>query len=594
MTLADYPSIRNVIAADPAAALAMADTLRALDAGDAEAHRLAGRALRALGRHGEAQDAELAAIDAAVHDGALREAALALLENRLERAEPVLKGRLRENPFDVAAIRMLAELAGRLGRNGDAEALLRRALELAPGFVAARANLATVLHRQNKTAEALVELDRLSGEDPGKPGHANLRAAVLGRIGEFADAIALYEDILTRGEGQGHAAGQPKIWMSYGHALKTVGRQDESIAAYRRAAALRPCFGEAWWSIANLKTVTLGVAEIAAMQGGLGDSTASEDDRLHLHFALAKALDDAHEPLAAFDHYASGNAMRRALLPYDAAATTSAVDAAIALFDHAFFAARSDQGCPDPDPVFILGLPRSGSTLIEQILSSHSQVEGTMELPDIPALAAGLGREGTYPQCLARLSPERLRTLGESYIARTRIQRREGKPLFIDKLPNNWLHLGLITTILPRARIIDARRHPLDCGYSNFRQHFARGQAFSYDLADIGRYYRDYVRMMAHFDAVLPGRVHRVIHEDLLADPEAEVRRLLGALDLPFETGCLEFHQSRRAVRTASSEQVRRPINRDGVDHWRAVTRHLGPLRAALDGLDEIYPAAAN
>lgn len=584
---AEHAEIRQLLAADPAAALARAVTAAQRDSADAEARRLAARALHALGRPDEAGAAELAAIDAAVHDPLLQRAALALLENRLAEAEPLLRGRLRENPFDVAAIRMLAELAGRIGRNGDAENLLRRALELAPAFVAARANLATALHRQNKTAEALAELDRLVVDDPANPGHANLRAAVLGRVGEFAEAIALYEEVLAR------APNQPKIWMSYGHALKTVGRQADAVAAYRRAVAIRPAFGEAWWSIANLKTARLDEADRAAMAGGLRDRSASAEDVFHLHFAMAKALEDAGDPVAAFDHYAIANRARREVLPHDADVTSAAVDAAIALFDAPFLSSRAGQGHPAPDPIFILGLPRAGSTLVEQILSSHSMVEGTMELPDVPAIVAALGREGDWPGLLADLPAERLRDLGAEYLERTRIQRREGKALFIDKLPNNWLHVGLIHLILPNARIVDARRHPLDCGYSNFRQHFARGQAFSYDLADIGRFYADYVRLMAHFDRVLPGRVVRVVHERLLDDPEGETRALLERLGLPFEEACLRFHENDRAVRTASSEQVRRPVNRDGQGAWRPVIDRLGPLVQALGPLVESYPEPA-
>lgn len=579
-----YDAVRQWLAQDAAQALVHCVDLLKDDPLDAEAHRLAARALRAMRRDAEAQRHELAAIDAAAHDAALQQAAAAMLDNRLNMAEPILRARLKDNPFDVAAIRMLAEVAGRIGRNADAEKLLRRALELAPAFAAARANLATALHRQNKTAEALEELDRL--QESANPAYANLRAAVLGKLGDFDEAIALYEDILKQ------AAGQPKIWMSYGHALKTVGRTADSVAAYRRATALRPSFGEAWWSIANLKTAAFGAGDIAAMEGALPDRRANAEDRFHLHFALGNALSDRGDPQAAFAHYAQGNRLRRAAQPYDADRTSRLTDAVIGLFTPDFFAARRGSGCVAPDPVFIIGLPRAGSTLVEQILSSHSQVEGTMELPDLPALVAELRQEGDWPGLLRGLDPARLRALGEAYIERTRIHRREGRPFFIDKLPNNWLHVGLIQLILPHARIIDARRHPLDCGYSNFRQHFARGQAFSYDLGDIGRYYADYVRLMAHIDAVLPGRVHRVIHERLLDDPEGEVRALLAALDLPFEEACLHFHRNRRAVRTASSEQVRRPINRDGEGRWRAVAPQLQPLIEALGPVLDHYPDA--
>lgn len=575
---------RGLIADRPAAALAALRPLTRSDPADAEAWRWAARALRALGRTGEAEEADLAAIRAAVHDPELQRAALALADNRLGEAEPVLKARLKAVPTDVAAIRMLAELAGRIGRHRDAENLLRRALELAPRFHAARSNLATVLHRQNRTAEALAELDALMAAEPEHMGHANLRAAALTKVGEFDEALALYETVLAR------SPGHPKIWMSYGHALKTVGRSADSVAAYRQAIAAQPGLGEAWWSLANLKTARFDASDIAAMRHALEGAGPGEEDRYHLHFALAKALEDAGDADASFDHYVAANRLRRAALPYDAAETSRAVDRTIALFTPHFAAGLVGGGCLAPDPVFIVGLPRAGSTLIEQILASHSQVEGTMELPDIPAMVARLGSERRYPEGIAYLSAAERRALGEEYLARTRIQRKTDRPLFIDKLPNNWAHIGFIKAILPNAKVVDARRHPLDCGVSNFRQHFARGQAFSYDLADIGAYYADYVRMIAHFDAVMPGAVHRVFHEALVADPEAEVRKLLAALGLEFEEACLRFHENPRAVRTASSEQVRRPVNRDGVGQWRRYAARIDPLRQALGDAIESYP----
>ncbi|WP_296677172.1 tetratricopeptide repeat-containing sulfotransferase family protein [Novosphingobium sp.] len=514
----------------------------------------------------------------------LIEAAAALNANELSRAEPLLRQHLKADPFDVYAIRMLAELAGRIGRLRDAETLLRRALEIAPGFTAARSNLALLLHRQNREAEALNELDLVSREEPDDPSHATLRAAVAGRIGEFDEALALYEDILSREHSPA------PIWLSYGHTLKTVGRLDDGIAAYRTAIAKRPGFGEAWWSIANLKTARMDAADRAAIETALGDQGISADDRYHLHFALAKSLEDSGQAAAAFDHYLEANRLRRCELPYDAADTARAVDRIIELFTPEFVARRKGQGCQAPDPVFIVGMPRAGSTLVEQILSSHSMVEGTMELPDIPGIVNRLAREGAYPRLLDSLAPAQLSALGESYLATTRIQRREGKPLFIDKLPNNWMHAGLIHLILPNARIIDARRHPLDCGYSNFRQHFARGQAFSYDLGDIGHYYGDYVRLMAHFDRVLPGRIHRVIHERLLDDPEQEIGLLLSALNLPFERACIDFASNRRPVRTPSSEQVRQPINRSGEGRWRNIDHQLDPLKIALGDVLRCYP----
>ena len=544
------------------------------------------RDLRKRGQPRLAEAAELNAIESSVADPVLQGAALALFDNRLSSAEPVLRQRLKDDPYDVAAIRMLAEIAGRLGRYRDAETLLRRALELAPAFAPARANLATALHRQGQTANALVELDKLDGAD-GSSAHANLRAAVLSRAGAFDEAIALYEEVLSR------AAAHPKIWMSYGHALKTVGRQSDSVEAYRRAAELRPSFGEAWWSLANLKTVRLGDGDVDAMRAALNAPNASADDRFHLHFALAKALDDQGDHPAAFDHYRDANRLRRELLPYRAQDTTAQVERLIATFTPTFFADRVGMGCRSCDPIFVVGLPRAGSTLIEQILSSHSMIEGTAELPDIPNLVAELGRRGAYPEGLAELSGEEARELGERYLEGAAAQRREDKPFFVDKLPNNWLHVGFIRLILPGARIIDARRHPLDCGWSNYRQHFARGQAFSYNLADIGSYYADYVQWMAHVDAVLPGSVHRVFHEALLEDPKAQVLSLLEALDLPFEEDCLLFYENRRPVRTASSEQVRRPLNRDGVGQWRMVADRIGPLVDALGSILTDYPYVA-
>lgn len=573
-----------LVATDPAAALAIAERVARLAPKSPDVHRLLGRIHRALGHDGAAEHAELSAITLSADHPELQRAALALVSNELHVAEPLLRARLKASPFDVAAIRMMAELAARIGRYRDSETLLRRALELAPAFVPARANLATILHRQNRTAEALAELDLLNMADPGNAAHATLRAAVLGRVGDYDEAIALYRDVLER------RPDQPKLWMSYGHALKTVGRQEDAIAAYRRGLDVDPTLGEIWWSLANLKTVRFDDADVARMKQALQRPDLSDENRLHLDFALGKAFDDAGDADAAFGHYADGNALRREQIGYDPDEVSRQVDETIALFQPDFITARAGHGCPAPDPIFILGMPRAGSTLIEQILACHSMVEGTMELPDIPRLAAKI--EGRYPADLAGLDAAELAALGQDYLDATRIQRREGKPYFIDKLPNNWLHSGFIHLILPKAKIIDARRHPLDCCFSNFRQHFARGQGFSYGLDDIGRYYADYVRLMAHVDRVMPGRVHRVIHERFLDDPEGEIRALLAALGLPFEQACLDFHSSGRAVRTASSEQVRRPINRDGVGQWRPYSDKLGALRDALGPVLEHYPDA--
>lgn len=585
-------SVAALVAADPARALPVLHDAILRDGNDAAAYRLLGRALRALGRDAEATLAEGEAIRASAYDPALIAIAQALISGDLPRAEGGLRQRLREQPTDVAAIRMMAELAGRIGRYRDAEALLRRALELAPGFVAARANLAIVLYRQNRFADALSELDAVLAAGGGDAGNLNLRAAALGRTGDYEEARRIYAELTATFPE--HA----RLWMSYGHILKTLGEQAEGVVAYRRALAIEPGLGEVWWSLANLKTWRFEDDDVAVMQAALAaDAKLTDDDRLHLHFALGKALEDRGDAAASFGHYAEGNRLRRDQLDYDPTIAAAQVDSVAATFTPGFIAARAGAGHPAPDPIFILGLPRAGSTLIEQILSSHSQIEGTMELPDIPAMAmreaqAAGGRAREWPEALAAMPRERLADLGAEFLDRTRVQRKTGKPFYIDKLPNNWAYLGFITLILPNAKIIDARRNPLDCCFSNFRQHFAKGQAFAYDLDHVGRYYADYVRAMAHYGGVLPGRIHRVIHERLLDDPEAEVRDLLRYLGVPFEESCLEFHRNTRAVRTASSEQVRRPINRDGVGQWRPFEAWLEPLRAALGDLPETYAEA--
>ena len=569
----------------------------ALDPGQAEAWRGLAEALELVGDADGAQQAQAEQIRAGVRDPVLMAAAVALVEGKLAIAEHTLRDYLKAKPTEVAGLRMLAEVGARLGRNEDAERLLSHCLELAPGFDAARHNLATVLLRQNKTTQALDEIARLRAKDPRHPGYANLQAAVLVRLGEYEAAIALYGPMLA------DYPSQPKGWLSYGHALKTVGRQADSIQAYRRALALAPGLGEAWWSLANLKTVKFDAADLEAMSAQLAhanlpESGLSDDDRLHLHYSLGKAHEDAGRYAESFAHYDQGAALRREQLKYDPEENTAETARAKALFTPAFLAARAGQGSGAPDPIFIVGLPRAGSTLIEQILASHSQVEGTMELPDLIVMARRLGGktphrpDSAYPEVLADLSPQALRELGEEFLARTRVQRKTDRPLFIDKMPNNFSHVGFIHLILPNAKIIDARRHPLGCCFSGFKQHFARGQGFSYGLADIGRYYADYVELMAHFDAVLPGRVHRVIYEAMVEDPESQIRALLDYCGLPFEEGCLNFHQNDRAVRTASSEQVRRPIFKDAVEHWQNYEPWLSPLKDALGPVLAAYPRA--
>jgi tetratricopeptide (TPR) repeat protein len=510
----------------------------------------------------------------------LIEAAEALSDNRLDVAERLLKPHLKEDPFDVRAIRMLAELAARIGRLKDSETLLRRAVEIAPGWTPARANLALVLGRLGRPAEALEMMDELFAAEPESIGHWNLKAATLGRLGDFDEAIALYERVIAK------APGQPRVWLSYGHMLKTIGRLDEGIAAYRKAIAIKPSLGEAWWSLANLKTVRFDDTDIAAMTAALDEPRAGDEDRIHLHFALGKALHDSGDFDRAFERYSAGNALRRRYHPFEASDVTRLVDRCIERFTPEVL--ESPGGCQSPDPIFIVGLPRSGSTLIEQILSSHSQVEGTTELPDMPAVARSIG---PYPVAAAAMDAKQRRLAGEDYLKRASVQRRTERPFFIDKLPNNWMFVPFIHLVLPNAKIIDARRHPMGCCLSNFRQHFARGQDFSYDLSDLAHYYSDYARLMAHVDSVVPGRVHRVIYERMVDDTEAQVRALIDHVGLEFEPACLDFHRTERAVRTPSSEQVRQPIYRSAADEWRRYEAHLEPLRAALGPLFDA-PAA--
>ena len=552
------------------------------DPNSPEAWRALGDQLHLTGDPGQGNAVHLAALCVSTRDPVLLEAADALGRNDLSHAEPILRARLKQAPTDIGAIRMLAELAGRIGRYKDAENLLRRALELAPGFAGARNNLALALHRQGRSKEALVEIDRLLAEEPGHPSYINLKAAALARLGDYEPSIALYRQVLT------HYPKQPKVWMSLGHSLKTVGRQAESIDAYRRSLELEPTLGEVWWSLANLKTFRFTDADLTAMRDALDMSDLSAEDRFHLQFALGKAEEDAGDYAASFAYYADANRGRRALVGYDADELHQTVQRQIGLFTPEFFAAREGWGASSDEPIFVVSLPRSGSTLVEQILASHSRVEGTAELPDIATLAVRTGVDG-----ILSLDAAGVRALGEEYLERTRIQRKTDRPRFVDKMPNNWAHVGFIRLILPNATIIDARRHPLACCFSNFKQHFAKGQTFTYDLTDIGRYYADYVRLMDHFDAVLPGHVHRVFYEAMVADTEAEVRALLAHAGLPFEESCLRFHETERAVRTASSEQVRRPIFRDGIEQWRRFDPWLAPLRDTLGGLIDAYPHQA-
>jgi tetratricopeptide (TPR) repeat protein len=529
-------------------------------------------------------------IKASTQDPRLLLPASALVDGKIPEAESILRAHLKQYPTDIAALRMLAEVATRLGRNSDAESLLEHCLELAPSFSAARHQYVIVLQRQNKTLAALRHLDQLAASEPHSTIYKNLRAVILGKIGEYRESIEIYSEVL-----KAHPY-DSKIWVSYGHALATAGREADSVNAYRTAIREAPEFGEAYWSLANLKTFRFDANEIEHMRRQLQRTDLSDENRYHFDFALGKALEDAARYNESFQHYVEGNRLRRAEIGYDAEEMSAYVRRCKRLFTEDFFSQRTGWGAPDDDPIFIVGMPRAGSTLIEQILASHTGVEGTMELPDILMIAGSLSGkrvpnvEPKYPSILGTVEHGACRALGERYLADTRIQRKTSRHFFIDKMPLNFLHVGLILLILPNAKIIDARRHPMACCFSGFKQHFAQGHNYSFALDDIGHYYRDYVDLMAHFDRVMPGRIHRIFYESMIENTEREVRLLLDYCGLPFEDSCLRFYENDRPVRTPSAQQVRQPIYRSGIEQWRHFEPWLQPLKEALGTVLEAYP----
>ena len=538
-------------------------------------------ALAAQGEAEESRKARRRLLAVSVKNPELLKAADFLYEGRLAKAEAICREVLQKDPVDVSAIRMLANIGIKLSRFKDSQKLLERCLDLAPDFDLARNDYAYVLSKRQAYEGSLVELDKLLDNDPDNPNQLLLKASVLVQIAEFEAAIEIYDRVLER------FPRQPRSHLSKGHALKTLGRHAQGIEAYRTAISHDPALGEAYWSLANLKTFRFEEEEISAMRQQVKVGTSNVEDYYHLCFALGKALEDRKQYDESFACYSRGNAVRRNTVQWNHDAYHENTQRLIKFFDAGFFDNRRGQGAPHAEPIFVVGLPRAGSTLLEQILASHSQVEGTMELPDIISIARRLSDkkrgsdESRYPDILAEMSSAQLTALGDEYIERTTIQ-RSGAPFFIDKMPNNFPHVGLIHLILPNAKIIDARRHPLGCCFSGFKQLFARGQNFSYNLVDIGQYYRDYVELMDHWDKVLPGRVLRMQYEAVVADTENQVRRLLDYCGRPFEEACLRFYETKRAVRTASSEQVRQPIYGAAVEQWRHYLPHLGPLIEVL------------
>jgi tetratricopeptide (TPR) repeat protein len=499
-------------------------------------------------------------------------------------AENIVRAYLLKHGDHVEGMRLLARIGLALDILDDADILLEAVLKLAPDYRAARYDYAMALLRRHKHVEAIAELEKLLKLEPTNRAYRTTYATANVGLGEHERALELYRELVVGAPPGTQAA---ELHLSVAHSLKALGRQQEAIESYRIAAAARPAYGDAYWSLANLKTYRFEAQEISNMRADEAAPATAPVDRYHLCFALGKAMEDAGDFAKAFHFYERGNSLVKSQSRYRPEPIERNTRLQKAICTQEFFAARVGWGCQDPSPIFVVGLPRSGSTLLEQILASHSRVEGTMELADIPRLVLELqGREPEaenprYPRVLAEMTPDDVRRLGEKFIDDTRVY-RTSKPFFIDKMPNNFRHIGLIHLILPNAKIIDARRNSMACCFSNFKQLFAAGQEFTYGLEDIGRYYRTYVELMAHWDAVLPGKVLRVEHEDVVDDLEANVRRILDFCGLEFEQQCVEFYKTERSIRTASSEQVRQPIFKEGIDQWRNFEPWLGPLKEVL------------
>ena len=496
-------------------------------------------------------------------------------------AENMVRAYLLKHGNHVEGMRLLARIGMERNVWDDAEILLEAVLTLAPDYHAARYDYARVLLERHKYLRTREELEKLLKLEPKNRSYLTLYATTIVGVGEHEKAIELYRELLA------DAPQAADLHLSIAHSLKTLGRRQEAIEAYRAAAAARPDFGDAYWSLANLKTYRFGEDEIARMRAEESSSGTALVDRYHLCFALGKALEDQGKFEESFRYYERGNAFKRSESRYRPEIIEQNTRLQIENCRAELFSRHEGAGAQNPDPIFIVGLPRAGSTLLEQVLASHSRVEGTQELADIPRMVLDLqGRDPDlehprYPGVLTGMSSEQLLRLGEKYLADTRVYRTD-KPYFIDKMPNNFRHIGLIHLILPNAKIIDARREPMACCFSNLKQLFASGQEFTYSITDIARYYRTYLELMRHWEMVLPGKVLRVQHEEVVDDLEGNVRRILDFCGLDFEPGCVEFHKTERSVRTASSEQVRQPIFRDGLDQWKNYEPWLEPLKDAL------------
>lgn len=572
---------------DPIAALRNARALTRSWPEAPPAYQLLAFVLRRTKRNREADKADLETIRVASATAAMKNVQDMFAAGNLEQAEILIRQYLKARPEDAFAAKLLADIAVRCGAVREGEIFYKRSLLLAPGYHDARLALALLLSRSARPSEAFSAVEEVLDREPDHFMALSLKAGLLGHGRRLEEADRMFRKLVATHPRNAVA------WINYAYLLKTLNRTDESIAAYRKAIALDKRNGLAWFGLANLKTVRFDKGDVAAMLEAASHPDSSDEQRLHLHFALGKAFDDHGDFATAFEHYRKGNALRHQKSPHDADAVSEEVRTVERVFSPSFIQAREGSGAPDPDPIFIVSLPRSGSTLVEQILASHPLIEGTEELYEIEGIARSLAKSsapGAYLDEVSRLSPSTLRDLGARYIENTRKNRTTDRPYFTDKMPGNWQFVGLIHLILPNAKIIDIRRHPLGCGFANFSQHFNWGINFSYDLNDIGRFYSDYVRQMAHFDRVMPGRVHRVFYEDLIDDLGREVRRLLDYLGLPFDDACLSFHENKRPVHTPSAEQVRRPIFRAGVERWQHYEAELGVLKQALGAVLAAYP----
>jgi tetratricopeptide (TPR) repeat protein len=548
------------------------------------AWRLLGDIMLASGDFPGARVAYDRRVRSMIRDPQLEAAADSLIDERLDDAERELRALLGAKPTSPAAAEhLLADTLRRKNQLAEAERILLRCLAKAPGFYNARVCLAQVLFGQHRFVDAAAELDRLLAREANDTRCMIMKETVVAAIGRYDEVLALTAAVLDA------FPDQPRAWLARADTLRTLGRIDEALAAYLRALELDPDFAQAYWSLANLKTYRFTPDQRAAMERLLARKSMPARDGAELNFALAKAFEDDKVYAKAFERFSRGNAVVRKQRAYDRDAVSQVVKKTKAAFTADFFKQRSGWGAVDPDPIFIVGLPRSGSTLVEQILASHPMIEGTRELTDLPLIVATLAG---YPDTLGRVAAETCSRMGGDYLRWTGSQRQLGRPRFTDKRPLNFLNAGLIQLILPNAKIVDVRRHPLACCVSNFRQHFAGGFECSNDLNDLGRFYADYVDLMAHFDDVLPGRIHRVIYERLVADLETEVRRLLDYLGLPFHPACLRFFDNDRAVATPSSLQVRQPVFTEALDQWRHYEPWLGPLKSALGPVIDAYPAA--